>query len=56
MQGSGWQAFVDHLANAERKDARRRRQEFVGRVLYVVIFSALITLLVGLWFQAMGWL
>ena len=54
--GAGWQALVDHLANAERKDNRQRAQEKVGKILFVVFFSALITFAVGLWFQAMGWL
>ncbi len=56
MQGRGYQAFLDHLVNAERKDRRQRAHEKVGKILFVVIFSALITFAVGLWFQAMGWL
>ena len=56
MPSSEWQAFVDHLANAERKDARRRKQEFAGRILYVVFFSALLCLGAGIFMEGMGWM
>ncbi len=51
-----WNAFFSELAEASRKDERRRVANKVGNILWVVIFSALITFAVGLWFQAMGWL
>ncbi len=56
MPSSEWQAFVDHLANAERKDSRRRKQEFAGRVLWIVVVSASIALLVGMFLENVGWL
>jgi hypothetical protein len=51
MQGKGWQDFIDHLADGARREQRERRQETVGRVLYAVIFAALITFGVGLALQ-----
>jgi hypothetical protein len=50
---SQWQAFVAHLA--ERED-RRRSHEAIGRVLYAVIFSVMLTFAAGLFLQYMGWL
>jgi hypothetical protein len=53
---TGWQAFVNHLANAERIDRRRRKQEAIGRVLYAVVFAAIVTIIVGLAMQALRWI
>ena len=51
MQGKDWQAFVDHQADNARRHERRRRQEAVGRVLYAVIFAALVTFGAGMILQ-----
>jgi len=51
VQGKGWQAFVDHLADNARRDERRRKHEAVGRVLYAVIFAALVTFGAGMILQ-----
>jgi len=56
MQGKGYQAFIDHLADQARRDVRRHKHETIGRVLYAVIFAALATFLVGLMLQSLGWL
>ncbi len=54
MRVRGYQSAINYIA--QREDARQRRANFPGRVLYAVIFSALITFLVGLALQSLGWL
>jgi hypothetical protein len=53
---TGWQAFIGHLADQARRDQRDRKCEAIGRVLYAVIFAALLTALVGGAMQSLGWL
>jgi hypothetical protein len=51
---SEWQCFVEHLADADKLDRKRRAQERVGKVLYAVIFSALFSIGVGLILERLG--
>ncbi len=50
----GYQSAINYIA--QREDARQRRANFPGRVLYAVLFAALITFLVGLALKSLGWL
>ncbi len=56
MQGRGWQSYVAYLTEQSRKDSAARRHEAVGRVLYAVIFSVLLTFAVGMLMKYMRWL
>ncbi len=56
MQGRGYQAFIDRLANQARNDKRRHTHETVGRVLYAVVFSALLAAVATATFQHFGWI
>ncbi len=51
-----WQEMVNRLANQARRDERRYKQEAIGRVLYAVVFSALLTAAIGFILQWAGWL
>jgi len=52
VQGKGWQEFVNHIA--ERQNARQRKEEMPGRVLYAVIFSAIAAALLVMALKSLG--
>ena len=51
-----WQEMVNRLANQARRDTRRHKHEAIGRVLYAVVFSAIISALAVVTFQYFGWI